>query len=351
MQISIENKPDPNKLLDWYDCNAREMPWRIAPKNRLAGIQPNPYHVWLSEIMLQQTTVASVKPYFTKFTKKWPTIFDLANAKDDEVMGAWAGLGYYARARNLLKCARLIAKNKSGKFPEEMEALLKLPGIGPYTASAISSIAYDNPETVVDGNVERVISRIFNVHTELPKAKKELSVLAKQLTPKLRSGDYAQAIMDLGATICKPKIPNCDICPWVNHCISKRAGTSVYLPRKIKKAKKPIRYGIAYFVERVDGAILTEIRPPNGLLGGMLSLPCSLWGDTFQDDPPMEGNWKLKNNVVKHTFTHFNLNLKVMHITTNLEQAPKRGEFLKPDDFDPNNLPTVMKKVWQSIKY
>jgi A/G-specific adenine glycosylase len=236
MQISIENKPDPNKLLDWYDCNAREMPWRIAPKNRLAGTQPNPYHVWLSEIMLQQTTVASVKPYFTKFTKKWPTIFDLANAKDDEVMGAWAGLGYYARARNLLKCARLIAKNKSGKFPEEMEALLKLPGIGPYTASAISSIAYDNPETVVDGNVERVISRIFNVHTELPKAKKELSVLAKQLTPKLRSGDYAQAIMDLGATICKPKIPNCDICPWVNHCISKRAGTSVYLPRKIKKA-------------------------------------------------------------------------------------------------------------------
>ena len=297
--------------------------------------------------MLQQTTVASVKPYFTKFTKKWPTIFDLANAKDDEVMGAWAGLGYYARARNLLKCARLIAKNKSGKFPEEMEALLKLPGIGPYTASAISSIAYDNPETVVDGNVERVISRIFNVHTELPKAKKELSVLAKQLTPKLRSGDYAQAIMDLGATICKPKIPNCDICPWVNHCISKKAGTSNYLPRKRKKEKKPIRYGIAYFVERVDGAILTEIRPSNGLLGGMLSLPCSLWGDTFQDDPPMEGNWKIKNNVVKHTFTHFNLNLKVMHITANLEQAPKRGEFLKPDDFEQNNLPIIIKKVWK----
>tara|TARA_B100000900_G_scaffold164100_1_gene139348 strand:+ start:164 stop:1225 length:1062 start_codon:yes stop_codon:yes gene_type:complete len=351
MQTSIENKPDPNKLLDWYDYNAREMPWRIAPKERVSGIRPNPYHVWLSEIMLQQTTVASVKPYFTKFTTKWPTIFDLANAKDEEVMGAWAGLGYYARARNLLKCARLIAIEKSGEFPQAFDALLKLPGIGPYTASAIASIAYDIPETVVDGNVERVISRIFNIHTELPKAKKELSFLAKQLTPKMRSGDYAQAIMDLGATICKPKIPNCEICPWVNHCISKKAGTSKYLPRKVKKTKKPIRYGIAYFVERADGAILTEIREPNGLLGGMLSLPSSEWGDFFRDDPPIDGDWEIKNNLVKHTFTHFDLNLKVMHVNVAREQTPKRGKFLNPDEFDPNNLPTVMKKVWKSIKY
>lgn len=351
MQISIENKPDPNKLLDWYDSNAREMPWRIAPKKRLAGIKPDPYHVWLSEIMLQQTTVASVKPYFVKFTTKWPTIQDLANAKDEDVMGAWAGLGYYARARNLLKCARLVANEKDGKFPEANEALLKLPGVGPYTAAAISSIAYDNPETVVDGNVERVISRIFNVHTELPKAKKELSILAKQLTPEFRSGDYAQAIMDLGATVCKPKIPQCDICPWANHCISKRKGTSKYLPRKLGKTKKPTRYGIAYFVERVDGAILTEIRPPNGLLGGMLSLPSSEWGDTFHDNPPIDGDWEIKNDLVKHAFTHFDLNLKVMHVTTNLEQVPRRGKFLGPDELDSNNLPTVMKKVWKSIKY
>ena len=351
MRTSIENKPDPNKLLDWYDYNAREMPWRIGPKKRLSGIRPNPYHVWLSEIMLQQTTVASVKPYFTKFTTKWPTIFDLANAKDEEVMGAWAGLGYYARARNLLKCARLIAKEKSGKFPQAFDALLKLPGVGPYTASAIASIAYDIPETVVDGNVERVISRIFDVHTELPKAKKELSFLAKQLTPKIRSGDYAQAIMDLGATICKPKAPSCDICPWENYCEAKKAGTSKYLPRKVKKTKKPTRYGVAYFVERADGAILTEIRQPIGLLGGMLSLPSSEWGDFFRDDPPIDGDWEIKNNLVKHTFTHFDLNLKVMHVNVAREQTPKRGKFLTPDEFDPNNLPTVMKKVWKSVKY
>ena len=351
MQPSIKNKPDPNKLLNWYDYNAREMPWRITPKKRLSGIRPNPYHVWLSEIMLQQTTVTSVKPYFKKFTTKWPTIFDLANAKDEEVMGAWAGLGYYARARNLLKCARLIAEEKNGKFPQAFDALIKLPGVGPYTASAISSIAYDIPETVVDGNVERVMSRIFNVHTELPKAKKELSFLAKQLTPKLRSGDYAQAIMDLGATVCKPKIPSCNVCPWMKHCVSRKAGTSRYLPRKVKKEKKPTRFGIAYFVERVDGAILTEIRQENGLLGGMLSLPSSVWGDNFQDDPPITGEWKTKNNPITHTFTHFDLQLKVMHATAKLDETPNRGKFLALDEFDPNNLPTVMKKVWESIKY
>ena len=238
MKDSIENKPDPNKLLEWYDYNARAMPWRVPPEKRLKGVLPNPYHVWLSEIMLQQTTVASVKSYFIKFITKWPTIFDLANARDEEIMGAWAGLGYYARARNLLKCARVIVKESDGEFPKTSEALLKLPGVGPYTAAAIASIAYDIPETVVDGNVERVISRIFNIHTKLPKAKKELAFLAKQLTPTIRSGDYAQAIMDLGATICKPTSPKCNICPWVYYCVSNKAGTSEYLPRKFKKTNK-----------------------------------------------------------------------------------------------------------------
>ena len=351
MKDSIENKPDPNKLLEWYDYNARAMPWRVPPEKRLKGVLPNPYHVWLSEIMLQQTTVASVKSYFIKFITKWPTIFDLANARDEEIMGAWAGLGYYARARNLLKCARVIVKESDGEFPKTSEALLKLPGVGPYTAAAIASIAYDIPETVVDGNVERVISRIFNIHTKLPKAKKELAFLAKQLTPKIRSGDYAQAIMDLGATICKPTSPKCNICPWVYYCVSNKAGTSEYLPRKFKKPIKQKRYGIVYFVERVDGAILTEVRPANGLLGGMLSLPSSEWGTSFTEDPPIEGTWELKNGLIKHTFTHFLLNLRIMHTTSDLNQPPKRGKFLSLDEFNPNNLPTVMKKVWKLIKY
>ncbi|MEP5152447.1 A/G-specific adenine glycosylase, partial [Planktotalea sp.] len=240
------------------------MPWRISPKDRQAGVQPDPYRIWMSEVMLQQTTVAAVKEYFTRFQKRWPTVVDLANAKDADVMAEWAGLGYYARARNLLKCARVVAEEYDGVFPDIHDALLKLPGIGPYTAAAISSIAYDLPETVLDGNVERVMSRLYDVHTPLPSSKPELMTLAAGLTPQKRPGDYAQAVMDLGATICTPKNPACGICPWRSPCEGRLAGTHLELPKKTPKKPKPIRKGIAYVARRVGGAYLLETRPEKG---------------------------------------------------------------------------------------
>jgi A/G-specific adenine glycosylase len=201
-------------LLDWYDTHARKMPWRVDPAARKAGVMPDPYAVWMSEIMLQQTTVATVRSYFERFQTRWPTVADLAAAKDADVMGEWAGLGYYARARNLLKCARVVVDEHDGAFPADHAALLKLPGIGPYTAAAVSSIAFDLPFTVLDGNVERVMARLYDIHTPLPSAKPELMEKASALTPDQRPGDYAQAVMDLGATICSPKSPACGICPW-----------------------------------------------------------------------------------------------------------------------------------------
>ena len=212
-------------LLSLYDAHAREMPWRVAPQDRKNGQIPDPYRIWLSEIMLQQTTVAAVKKYFLRFTQLWPTIGDLASAQDAAVMAEWAGLGYYARARNLLKCARVIATEYAGRFPNDQAALRALPGIGPYTAAAIGAIAFDRPETVVDGNVERVMARLFDIHTPLPTAKPELTEKDDHLTPRERPGDYAQAVMDLGATICTPKKPACGLCPWRGPCRAFLAGT------------------------------------------------------------------------------------------------------------------------------
>ena len=233
-------------LLLWYDENARSMPWRIGPADRAAGVRPDAYHVWLSEIMLQQTTVAVVVDYFRRFTKRWPTVQALAAAEDADVMGEWAGLGYYARARNLLKCARIVAFDFDGIFPDNYLELLKLPGIGPYTAAAISAIAFDRVEIVVDGNVLRVMARLHGVATPLPKAKSELSSHAARLTPRSRPGDYAQAVMDLGATICTPKSPKCSICPWIARCKARAAGVQAELPRRLPNPPKPTRYGIAY---------------------------------------------------------------------------------------------------------
>ncbi|MEL6522068.1 MAG: A/G-specific adenine glycosylase, partial [Pseudomonadota bacterium] len=265
----------PAILLSWYDRQARVMPWRVGPAERAKGIRPDPYRVWMSEVMLQQTTVAAVRSYFLTFTDRWPTVRDLAAAEDGDVMAAWAGLGYYARARNLLKCARVVAREHGGIFPDSREALLKLPGIGPYTASAIASIAFDEPATVVDGNVERVMARYYSVETSLPAAKPELTRLAEQLTPNARPGDYAQAVMDLGATICTPRSPACGICPWMDGCSARRAGNAAQLPRKAPKVAKPIRFGTAYLARRGDGAWLLERRPSKGLLGGMLGWPGS----------------------------------------------------------------------------
>ena len=340
-------------LLEWYDANARNMPWRVSPQARKDGIQPDPYAVWMSEIMLQQTTVATVKDYFTRFIVRWPTVRDLAAARDADVMAEWAGLGYYARARNLLKCARAVVADHGGEFPADHAELLKLPGIGPYTAAAVSSIAFDLPHAVLDGNVERVMARLYDIHTPLPAAKPELMERAKALTPALRPGDYAQAVMDLGATICTPKSPACGICPWRAPCAARAAGTMSELPKKTPKKAKPVRHGTVYLGRRADGAWLLETRPEKGLLGGMLGWPGSEWVDTDlphpDSEPPAMGDWEEIEGEVRHTFTHFPLILRVMAADLAQEATPLRGDFMPREDFGPSDLPTVMRKAFDLV--
>ncbi|MEP2642494.1 A/G-specific adenine glycosylase [Roseobacter sp.] len=337
-------------LLGWYDVHARAMPWRVPPQARTAGQMPDPYRVWLSEVMLQQTTVAAVKEYFIRFTTRWPTVADLAAAQDADVMGEWAGLGYYARARNLLKCARVVVADHGGVFPADHAALLTLPGIGPYTAAAISSIAFDLRHAVLDGNVERVMARMYDVHTPLPAAKPDLMRLADALTPQARPGDYAQAVMDLGATICTPKSPACGICPWRDPCQARALGTAPDLPKKTPKKAKPTRSGIVFVARRADGAWLLETRPDSGLLGGMLGWPGSDWVDTSTPlpdiTPPISADWTTLNTQVRHTFTHFHLQLEVRTALSRQETAPLRGQFIPPVTFRPTDLPTVMRKVF-----
>ncbi len=344
----------PRLLLAWYDVNARKMPWRVSPADRKAGQRPDPYRIWLSEVMLQQTTVATVKAYFERFTARWPTVGDLASAQDAEVMGEWAGLGYYARARNLLKCARAVVDRHGGVFPADHAALLALPGIGPYTAAAISSIAFDLPHTVLDGNVERVMARLYDIHTPLPAAKPELMTRAEALTPAERPGDYAQAVMDLGATICSPKSPACGICPWRNPCAARGAGTAAELPKKTAKKAKPVRHGTVYLAQRDDGAWLLETRPDKGLLGGMLGWPGTEWIDVAQTHPwqapPVDSPWQLLSGEVRHTFTHFHLILRVMVAEVATGTDPLRGAFVPPESFRPSDLPTVMRKAYDLVK-
>lgn len=333
-------------LLDWYDGNARQMPWRVGPADRARGVRPDPYRIWLSEVMLQQTTVAAVTDYFHRFTARWPDVQALAAAEDADVMGEWAGLGYYARARNLLKCARVVADDLGGVFPDTHQALLKLPGIGPYTASAISSIAYDLPEVVVDGNVERVMARLHDIHTPLPRAKPELTEQAAALTPATRPGDYAQAVMDLGATICTPRNPACGLCPWRAPCKGRIAGTAPDLPRKEPKKPKPTRLGIAYIARRSDGAFLLERRPDKGLLGGMLGWPGSEWNEAPVDTPPLDADWHVLPTPALHTFTHFHLRLTVMLAEVAPDARPRTGDFIPRATFRPSDLPTVMRKAF-----
>lgn len=338
MRDQVTAFPSPNDLLDWYDVHARRLPWRIPPNGTA---KPDPYRIWLSEIMLQQTTVAAVKSYFERFTTLWPTVDALASAADDRVMGEWAGLGYYARARNLLKCARAVVSDHGGAFPDTKQVLLTLPGIGPYTASAIASIAFGRAETVVDGNVERVMARVFAVQTPLPAAKSELTDLAARLTPDERPGDYAQAVMDLGATICTPKSPACGICPWHAPCIARLEGIAVDLPKKTPKPRKPTRRGVAYIARNSSGAWLLERRPDKGLLGGMLGWPGTDWADAPDPAPPLSADWQIIGEV-QHTFTHFHLILEVA--VARHDATPNRGGFL--DDFRVSDLPTVMAKAY-----
>ena len=333
-------------MLEWYDVHARAMPWRVPPAERKAGVLPDPYGVWLSEVMLQQTTVAAVRDYWRKFMAIWPNVADLAAAEDADVMAAWAGLGYYARARNLLKCARVVVAEHGGRFPDDYQTLLTLPGVGPYTAAAIAAIAFDRAETVLDGNVERVMARLFDIHVPLPEAKPLLMEKATALTPKARPGDYAQAVMDLGATICTPKSPACGICPWREPCRARAEGTAAELPKKTPKAAKPVRHGIAYVARRADGAWLLETRPEKGLLGGMLGWPGSDWSADPDPSPPVAADWTRLDAEARHTFTHFHLQLAIETAVLPVDAAPDGGAFMDAATFSPASLPTVMRKVF-----
>ncbi len=325
-------------LLAWYDSAARKMPWRVGPQDRAKGVRPDPYRVWLSEVMLQQTTVAAVTGYFTRFTEHWPDVVALALADDADVMAQWAGLGYYARARNLLACARQVAQ--MGGFPRDEAGLRALRGIGPYTAAAIAAIAYDQPAVVMDGNVERVMARVFAVQTPLPTAKPQLYDLAASQTPARRAGDYAQAVMDLGATICTPRNPACAICPIMAHCTARAQGIASDLPRKLAKPEKPTRTGQVWIIRRpTDGAFLLERRGDRGLLGGMLAFPSTGW-DGSDFGPPAPLNYH-PIGTARHTFTHFHLNLAVLASDTPCN--PTRGVFMP---LNAKDLPTLMRKAF-----
>jgi A/G-specific adenine glycosylase len=299
------------RLLKWYDAHRRSLPWRARP-----GEAPDPYRVWLSEVMLQQTTTVHAAPYFDAFTRRWPTIQALAAAEDAEVMGAWAGLGYYARARNLLACARAVAADHGGVFPDTEESLRALPGLGAYTAAAVAAIAFDRPANVVDGNVERVMARLYAVAAPLPGVKPELKRLAAGLVTAKRPGDWAQALMDLGAVICRPRAPLCETCPVSSECAAFKAGAPETYPRRAAKSDRPRRYGATFVVLRGE-AVLVERRPAKGLLGGMAGLPTTDWRaepwtvGQARAAAPRSGVWT-EVGAIEHVFTHFSLRLLVL---------------------------------------
>ncbi len=357
-------------LLEWYDLHARALPWRVPPGQIRAGRRPDPYRVWLSEVMLQQTTVQAVIGYFGRFTRRWPDVRALAAAEEAEVMAEWAGLGYYARARNLVACARVVARDHGGIFPRDRDALRALPGIGEYTSAAIAAIAFGAAETVVDGNVERVVARLARIDTPLPAAKPAIRAHAGRLTPKERAGDFAQAMMDLGATTCTPRAPRCHICPLAAHCAARAAGDAATLPRRAPRTPRPVRHGIAYLARRADGAWLLERRPPRGLLGATLGWPGSAWheagapscgevvaggesatgrqefrGPSSHPDAPVTARWRLLEEHVRHVFTHFELRLKIAVAHVGHGAQPTRGGFMSAGSFDPAALPSVMRKA------
>ncbi|MGD9868224.1 MAG: A/G-specific adenine glycosylase [Hyphomicrobiales bacterium] len=337
-------------LLAWYDRSRRRLPWRAPP-----GGTADPYRVWLSEIMLQQTTVKAVAPYFEAFLRRWPDVAALAAAPLDDILAAWAGLGYYTRARKLHECARAVVQRHGGRFPSTEAGLLELPGIGPYTAAAMAAIAFGRPATVVDGNVERVVSRLFAVETPLPDAKPGLRALAASIASDTRPGDFAQAMMDLGATVCRPRAPACAICPLIGICAARRKGLQAELPRRRPKPEKPLRRGVAFLVLRRDGAVLLRRRPDKGLLGGMLEAPSTPWQAEMPGDPlasaPVAARWRKTDGTVRHTFTHFHLELEVWRADVAASSrvaaraAPGRCLWIPRDELEDAALPSVMRKV------
>ena len=344
--------PDPAALLAWYDRHRRVLPWRARP-----GETSDPYRVWLSEIMLQQTTVTAVAPYYARFLERFPTVERLAAAPLEDVLKAWAGLGYYARARNLHACAQAVVTQHSGRFPDSEAVLRTLPGIGAYTAAAIAAIAFDRRASPVDGNVERVLARLYAVEQLLPQAKPTFRRLAEGLTPERRAGDFAQALMDLGATICTPKQPACILCPWTLHCAGRRGGDPARFPLKTPKTEGRLRRGTAFVAVRADGYVLVRTRPAQGLLGGMTEVPTSDWTHDFVAEtalaaapqvaaPGHRTRWRRLPGVVTHTFTHFPLELAV-HVATVPANAgtPDGARWVALDRLAGEALPNLMRKV------
>jgi A/G-specific adenine glycosylase len=330
-------------LLAWYDRHRRDLPWRARP-----GVRPDPYRVWLSEIMLQQTTVVTVAPYFDRFMARWPSVSALAAASLDEVLHLWQGLGYYARARNLHACARVVAGQHGGRFPDDVGGLRALPGIGDYTAAAIAAIAFDRCEAAVDGNVERVIARLFAVREAMPAAKPRLRALAREMVPAARAGDFAQAMMDLGATICMPRRPRCVLCPWRDACTARAGGFAEDLPARAEKPERPLRHGVVFWLMRDDGAVLLRRREEKGLLGGMIEVPSTPWREREWQQAealhsaPAIVKWTELPGTVRHGFTHFPLVLTILAARTD---TPPAGIWALPEQFKDYALPTLTKKV------
>ena len=343
-----DSLPPPGDLLAWYGRHARILPWRVGPADRLAGIRPDPYRVWLSEVMLQQTTVKAVAPYFLRFVQRWPSVGDLAAAADTEIMAAWAGLGYYSRARNLIACARAVASRPDGRFPGSAAELRKLPGIGDYTSAAIAALAFDETVAVVDGNVERVVARLFAIETPFPAAKPAVRAHLQPMVPKEHAGAFAEALMDLGATICTPSRPACSLCPWFEPCRARRAGRQADFPLKPARKARPTRSGIAWVARRADGAILLRRRPPNGLLGGMSEVPGGGWDASGPGSAskPFAADWVALAVPVEHVFTHFELKLSIRRADLALDTpAPPGHWWAAAGTLGEQALPNVMKKA------
>ena len=335
-----------NTLLAWYDIHRRILPWRAA-----YGESVDPYAVWLSEVMLQQTTVTTVTSYYDNFLIRWPQVGDLAAASLDDVLHAWQGLGYYSRARNLHKCAQVVCAEYGGRFPDTEIKLRSLPGIGRYTAAAIAAIAFGRKATPVDGNIERVMARLYAVAEPLPKSKPQIRAHAEALTPMQRAGDFAQALMDLGATVCKPRSADCGCCPLSDSCQAEREADPARYPIKAPKKVRPTRHGVVFWTVRSDGAVLVRRRSEKGLLGGMMEFPTtewreSAWGDnSWSDWAPAAADWNALAQPVNHSFTHFRLELTVMLGAVDGGD----GIWCHPDDFGDLALPTAMKKVAAAV--
>ena len=335
-------------LLRWYSENGRTLPWRVNPEDAEAGKNPDPYKIWISEIMLQQTTVNTVIPYYKSFIKKWDSIDKLSCADENDILAFWAGLGYYARGRNLLKCAKELSEKFDGKIPNDKKTLLELPGIGEYTASAIRSIAFGEREVVIDANIERVVCRLFKIEKPVNQSKKDIKKYASQLFPKLHSGDFAQALMDFANAVCKPKKPNCNNCPIATSCLSLELGVVENIPAKPVKKDKPIRKGFVFFIKVQPNSFLLERRPSEGILGGLMGFPTTEW-EIIKNKPtlPLKAKWTFTKQLVTHQFSHFKLELEIVlgeKVTSKFDGSKYLA--VEQQGFDLMTLPALMRKVY-----